>query len=57
MITIAAPFYLRKLGELKTSNIALAVAGCLCLLVPLVGLFHPAPPWPLNIFPELSWST
>jgi amino acid transporter len=53
MITIAAPFYLRRLGELKASHIAMAIAGCLCLMVPLVGSFYPAPPWPLNIFPAL----
>ena len=53
MITIAAPFYLRKLGELKRSSVWLAGAGCLCLLVPLVGSFYPVPPWPVNIFPAL----
>jgi amino acid transporter len=53
MITIAAPAYLRKLGELKPLNIMLAVGGCVCLLVPLVGMFYPAPPWPVNIFPAL----
>jgi hypothetical protein len=53
LITIAAPFYLRKLGELKAIHIASAIAGCACLLVPLVGSFYPAPPWPVNIFPAL----
>jgi amino acid transporter len=53
MITVAAPFYLRKLGELKPVNILMAVAGCVCLLVPLVGSFYPAPPWPVNIFPAM----
>jgi amino acid transporter len=53
MITIAAPFYLRKLGELTPRNIAMAVAGCICLLVPLVGMFYPSPPWPVNIFQAL----
>ena len=53
MITVAAPVYLRKLGELKPVNVATAVAGCVCLLVPLVGSFYPSPPWPVNIFPAL----
>jgi amino acid transporter len=53
LITIAAPFYLRKLGELKPVHILMAIAGCICLLVPLVGSFYPAPPWPVNIFPAL----
>ena len=53
MITIAAPFYLRRLGQLTARNLMMAVAGCVCLLVPLVGMFYPAPPWPVNIFPLL----
>lgn len=52
-ITVAAPFYLRKLGELTRRHVATAIAGCVCLLVPLVGSFYPAPPWPVNIFPAL----
>jgi amino acid transporter len=53
MITIAAPCYLRKLGVLTPRNLVMAGAGCLCLLVPLVGMFYPTPPWPVNIFPIL----
>jgi hypothetical protein len=41
------------LGQLKTIHIVMAVAGCLCLMVPLVGSFYPSPPWPLNIFPAI----
>jgi amino acid transporter len=53
MISIAAPFYLRKLGELRRRNVAIAVAAFVCLLVPTVGSFYPAPPWPVNLFPYL----
>jgi len=53
LITIAAPFYLRKLGELKHRNVAVAIAAFLCLLVPTVGSFYPAPPYPVNLFPYL----
>ena len=53
MITIAAPFYLRKLGELRRRNVAVAVLAFVCLLVPLVGSFYPAPPWPVNLFPYI----
>ena len=53
LITIAAPVYLRKLGELRGRNIALAVLACVFLLVPLVGSFYPVPAWPLNIFPYI----
>jgi amino acid transporter len=53
MISIAAPFYLRKLGELKAVNTAVAVAGCALLMVPLVGLFYPLPAFPVDIFPAI----
>jgi amino acid transporter len=53
MISIAAPFYLRKLGELKAVNTAVAVAGCILLMVPLVGLFYPLPAFPVDIFPAI----
>jgi amino acid transporter len=53
MIAIAAPFYLRKLGELRRRHVVVAVLGFVCLLVPTVGSFYPAPPWPINIFPYL----
>ena len=53
LITIAAPFYLRKLGELKRRDVAVALAAFLCLLVPTVGSFYPAPPYPVNLFPYM----
>lgn len=53
LIAIAAPVYLRKLGELRTRNIVIAVIGFLCLLVPTVGSFYPAPPWPVWTYPYL----
>jgi amino acid transporter len=53
MITIATPFYLRKLGELHARHMLVAVAACVCLLVPTVGSFYPAPPSPVNLFPYI----
>jgi amino acid transporter len=53
LITVAAPFYLRKMGELRGRNIAIAVAAFACLMVPTVGSFYPAPPWPVNLFPYI----
>jgi amino acid transporter len=53
MIAIAAPFYLRKLGELRRRHVVVAVLGFVCLLVPTIRSFYPAPPWPINIFPYL----
>ena len=58
MITVAAPVYLRKLGELKRRNVAIAVAAFACLMVPLIGSFYPAPPYPVNLFPYMfaAWT-
>ncbi|MHB8693022.1 MAG: APC family permease [Solirubrobacteraceae bacterium] len=58
LITIAAPVYLRKIGELKPKNIAIAVAAFACLWVPLIGSFYPAPPYPVKLFPYMfaAWA-
>jgi amino acid transporter len=53
MITVAAPFYLRKIDELRTRHVAIAIAAVACLMVPTVGSFYPAPAWPVNLFPYL----
>ena len=53
LISIAAPAYLYKRGELRGSHIAIAVAAFLCLLVPTIGSFYPVPAWPVYIFPYI----
>jgi amino acid transporter len=53
MITVAAPFYLNKLGELRGRNVLIAVLAFVCLMVPLVGSFYPAPAYPVNLFPYI----
>ena len=53
MTVVAAPLYLRKLGELRPGHVAIAVAGFLLLIVPLVGLFYPLPAFPVDIFPAI----
>ena len=53
MITIAAPFYMKKLGELNGRHVAIAVLACVCLMVPTVGSFYPAPEYPINLFPYI----
>jgi len=53
MIVVAAPVYLRKLGEMKQSHVLVAVVGFLLLMVPLVGLFYPLPAFPVDIFPAI----
>jgi amino acid transporter len=53
LISIAAPAYLRKRGEIKPVNVVVAVMAFLCLLVPTIGSFYPVPPFPVNIFPYI----
>ena len=53
LITVAAPAYLRKLGELRPRNVVLASIAVLCLLVPTIGSFYPMPAWPVNLFPYI----
>jgi amino acid transporter len=57
LITVAAPRYLYKLGQLNKRNVLLAVIAVLCLLVPTIGSFYPLPPWPVDLFPYifLTW--
>ncbi len=57
LVTLAAPAYLKKLGELKPSHVAVAAVAVLCLLVPTVGSFYPLPPYPVVLFPYifLGW--
>jgi amino acid transporter len=53
LITIAAPAYLRRRGELRPRNLVIAVIACLCLLVPTIGSFYPRPPFPIDVFPYI----
>jgi amino acid transporter len=57
LITVAAPVYLKKLGELSWRNVVLACIAVLCLLVPTIGSFYPQPAYPVNLFPYvfLGW--
>ncbi len=57
LITVAAPVYLKKIGELSPRNVVLACVALLCLLVPTIGSFYPQPPYPVKLFPYiyLGW--
>jgi amino acid transporter len=52
-ISVAAPVYLKKRGELRPRHIVITVIACLCLLVPTEGSFYPVPPFPTDIFPYI----
>jgi amino acid transporter len=53
LITLAAPKYLKKIGELRRHHIVMVVVAVLCLLVPTVGSFYPRPPYPVVLFPYI----
>jgi amino acid transporter len=54
LISVASPFYLKKIGELKAYHVGVAVAALVLLLVPIIGPFWPVPaPYPTNLFPYI----
>jgi amino acid transporter len=53
LITIAAPVYLKSLGQLRTIDVAGCVASLALLAVPAVGSVYPIPPAPVMYFPYL----
>jgi len=53
LISLATPFYLKKIGELKAHHIAIAVIALALLIVPIVGTVYPVPAAPLNYFPYI----
>jgi amino acid transporter len=50
LISLATPFYLKKIGEMKAHHILVAVIAIALLAVPIVGTVYPAPPAPMNYF-------
>jgi amino acid transporter len=57
LITVAAPVYLKKRGELKAGHVVLAAVAAVAMAVPTIGSFYPVPPWPVKLFPYifLAW--
>jgi amino acid transporter len=53
LISLATPFYLKKIDELKVLNVAIAVVALALLIVPIVGTVYPVPAAPLNYFPYI----
>jgi amino acid transporter len=52
-VSLAAPMYLKKIGELRPADIALSVGALVLLLVPVVGSVYPVPAPPVNLFPYI----
>jgi len=53
LISLATPFYLKKIGELKFHHTAIAIIALVLLTVPIVGTVYPVPAFPLNYFPYI----
>ena len=51
LITLAAPAFLKKRGELAAKDVVLCVAAMALLLVPAIGSVYPVPAAPVNAFP------
>ena len=50
-IVLAAPFFLKKRGELKAGHVALCIVAMVLLLIPIVGSVYPFQPPPVQYFP------
>jgi amino acid transporter len=53
LVTLAAPFYLKKCGELKAKDIGWCGAALVLLMIPAIGSVYPVPPAPVNYFPYI----
>lgn len=53
MISLAAPAYLKQLGQLKPKDISLCLASLAMLVIPAIGSIYPVPPAPVLYFPYL----
>jgi len=51
LVTIAAPVWLKRLGEVKPLHYVMAAAAMLLLIIPAVGSVYPVPAAPVNYFP------
>jgi len=49
-VSVAAPMYLKKIGQLKPLDIFWSVAALVCLAVPAIGTVYPVPSPPVNLF-------
>ncbi len=52
-VALGAPFYLRRIGELRRRDVVLSALTLALLLVPAIGSVYPVPAPPTNVFPYL----
>jgi amino acid transporter len=53
LVSIAAPFYIKSLGQLKPGHIVIAAVSVILLMVPTIGSVYPVPPAPVKYFPYM----
>jgi amino acid transporter len=53
LITIAAPVYLKAIGQLRTKDVAVCIVALMLLAIPAVGSVYPVPAAPVDSFPYL----
>jgi amino acid transporter len=53
MISLAAPAYLKQLGQLKAPDLLLCGLSLAMLVIPAIGSVYPIPPAPVRYFPYL----
>lgn len=53
LVTIAAPVFLKKRGELKFKHVAFSAAAVALMVIPAVGSVYPVPAPPANYFPYI----
>jgi len=53
LVTIAAPLYVKSLGQLKPMHMLIAAASLILLLVPTIGSVYPVPAAPVRYFPYM----
>jgi len=53
LVTIAAPLFVKKLGERTPKDVALCAAGVVLMLIPAVGSVYPVPDPPVRYFPYI----
>jgi amino acid transporter len=51
LVSLAAPAFLKKRGELKAKDIGMCVAAVALMIIPTVGMFVPLPDPPVRYFP------
>jgi amino acid transporter len=56
LITLAAPLYLKSLGQLRTGDLVGCAASLILLAIPVVGSVYPVPPAPVMYFPYIFLS-